>query len=64
MTRPVRMPGTTPAPFTFQENMTVVVQPNVVTKDGTAGVQMGNLVRVTADGVEPMHHCPLELLRA
>lgn len=64
VTRPVRIPGTTPAPFTFEENMTVVLQPNVTTRDGAAGVQMGNLVRVTAEGVEPMHHCPLELLRA
>lgn len=63
-TRPVRMPGVDHKPFTFEENMTVVLQPNVTTKDGTAGVQMGNLVRVTAEGVEPMHHCPLELLRA
>lgn len=63
-TRPVRLPGTTPEHFTFEEDMTVVLQPNVTTRDGAAGVQMGNLVRVTADSVEPMHDCPLELLRA
>jgi Xaa-Pro aminopeptidase len=63
-TRPVRMPGARHEPFTFEENMTVVLQPNVTTKDGTAGVQLGNLVRVTAGGVESMHRGPLELLRA
>lgn len=63
-TRPVRVPGAAQTPFTFAEDMTVVLQPNVTTKDGTAGVQLGNLVRVTDSGVEPMHHCPLELLRA
>jgi Xaa-Pro aminopeptidase len=63
-TRPVRMPGTTHRPFTFEEDMTIVLQPNVTTPDGSAGVQMGNLVHVTADGVESMHHGPLELLRA
>jgi hypothetical protein len=41
-----------------------VLQPNVVTPDGKAGVQMGNLIRVTDDGVEVMHAGPTELLRA
>lgn len=63
-TRPVRMPGATHRPFTFQQDMTVVLQPNVATPDGRAGVQMGNLVRVTDDGVACMHHGPLELIRA
>ena len=63
-TRPVRMPGFEHQPFTFQEDMTIVLQPNVTTPDGKAGVQMGNLVRVTADGVEVMHAGPTELLRA
>lgn len=63
-TRPVRAPGTTHKPFTFQKDMTVVLQPNVATPDGKAGVQMGNLVRVTDDGVECMHQGPTELLRA
>jgi Xaa-Pro aminopeptidase len=63
-TRPVRMPHTTHKPFTFEKDMTVVLQPNVATKDGTAGVQMGNLIRVTDHGVESMHRYPLGLLRA
>lgn len=63
-TRPVRMPGTTHKPFTFEKDMTIVLQPNVATVDGTAGVQMGNLVHVTDEGSVSMHHGPLELLRA
>jgi Xaa-Pro dipeptidase len=39
----------------FEAGMTVVVQPNVVTLDGTAGVQTGELVLVTETGVERMH---------
>ncbi len=42
----------------FREGMTVVIQPNVVTHDGTAGVQTGELVLITKDGIEPMHDIP------
>ena len=35
--------------------MTVVVQPNVVTKDESAGVQTGELMLVTDDGAERLH---------
>jgi hypothetical protein len=38
--------------------MTVVVQPSIVTKDGKAGVQCGELVRILKDGVERLHHAP------
>ncbi|HEU0194356.1 MAG TPA: M24 family metallopeptidase [Streptosporangiaceae bacterium] len=38
--------------------MTVVVQPNVVTRDRTAGVQTGELLLVTDDGPEHLHHFP------
>jgi Xaa-Pro dipeptidase len=44
--------------FPFAENMTVVVQPSIVTKDGKAGVQCGELVRITRDGVERLHQAP------
>lgn len=47
-------------PFRFEENMCVVVQPNVVTHDERAGVQLGNLVRITADGAECLHQLPLQ----
>jgi Xaa-Pro aminopeptidase len=38
--------------------MTVVVQPNVVTPDGRAGVQTGELVLVTPTGHERLHTTP------
>lgn len=41
--------------LTFRAGMTVVVQPNVVTTDGLAGVQTGELVLVTASGVQRLH---------
>jgi Xaa-Pro aminopeptidase len=43
--------------------MTVVIQPNVVTPDGKAGVQTGELVLVTATGIEPMHAMPRGFMR-
>lgn len=64
LSRPVRMPGQGGEPFVFEEGMTVVVQPNVVTTDGSAGVQLGNLMLVTETGAEPLHGCPVEFLRA
>ena len=41
--------------FTFAAGMTVVVQPNVVTRDERAGVQVGELLLVTDDGYERLH---------
>jgi Xaa-Pro aminopeptidase len=38
--------------------MTVVVQPNVVTPDGRAGVQTGELLLVTDNGAERLHAFP------
>lgn len=48
----------------FRAGMTVVVQPNVVTMDGSAGVQTGQLVHITDSGAEPMHRASPALLRA
>jgi Xaa-Pro aminopeptidase len=46
----------TPVPdFTFEAGMTVVVQPNVVTADERAGVQVGELLLVTETGFERLH---------
>jgi len=47
-------------PFTFQAGMCVVVQPNVVTHDERAGVQLGNLFLVTETGAECLHQLPLQ----
>jgi Xaa-Pro dipeptidase len=49
----------TPVPeFTFEAGMTVVVQPNVVTRDERAGVQVGELLLVTDEGTERLHEAP------
>ena len=46
----------TPVPdFTLEAGMTLVVQPNVITRDGTAGVQTGELVLVTDLGPQRLH---------
>jgi Xaa-Pro dipeptidase len=49
--------------FTFEAGMTVVVQPNVVTRDERAGVQTGELVLVTEGGAERLHDFDRGLLR-
>lgn len=41
--------------LTLEAGMTLVVQPNVVTEDETAGVQTGELVLVTERGAERLH---------
>jgi Xaa-Pro aminopeptidase len=50
--------------MTLEENMTVVVQPNVVTRDHKAGVQVGELIRVTRSGFDRLHAVPRGFLRA
>jgi len=49
--------------LTFAAGMTVVVQPNVTTQDGLAGVQTGELLHVTSDGCERVHNYPRGLGR-
>ncbi len=56
---PPRGPHTDP----LTEGMTVVVQPNVATRDLHAGVQTGELYEITADGARSMHAFPTGLLR-
>ena len=43
--------------------MTLVVQPNIITKDASAGVQTGGLVRITKDGNERMQIYPSGIIR-
>jgi len=50
--------------MTLEENMTVVVQPNVIARDRAAGVQVGELIRVTKSGFEPLHSAPRGFWRA
>ena len=49
--------------MTLEENMTVVVQPNVVTRDLKAGVQTGELIRITKTGFERLHKAKRGLFR-
>jgi Xaa-Pro dipeptidase len=49
--------------FTLEEGMTIVIQPNVVTRDESAGVQTGELIAVSADGAERLHDYERGLLR-
>jgi Xaa-Pro aminopeptidase len=45
---------------TFQENMAVVVQPNVYDPASGAGLQVGNLLVITPDGAESLQTYPME----
>jgi hypothetical protein len=47
----------------FAAGQTVVIQPNVVTRDHTAGVQTGELVVITETGVQSLHTFPRGFLR-
>ena len=62
-----RMAGALPD-MTLQENMTVVVQPNVITTEADesrrAGLQVGELIRVTRDSFERLHRSPRGLFRS
>jgi Xaa-Pro dipeptidase len=49
--------------FSLAAGMTLVVQPNVVTRDGRAGVQTGELLLVTEEGPQRLHAFPPGLHR-
>ncbi|HEX9413302.1 MAG TPA: hypothetical protein VF916_07340, partial [Ktedonobacterales bacterium] len=57
-----RTSATPPQPFMFAENMTLVIQPNIVTLGERAGLQVGELVRVTPSGVESLHRYPMRFV--
>jgi Xaa-Pro dipeptidase len=60
----IRGPDRHTAPdLVLAAGMTVVVQPNVVTPDLTAGVQTGELLLVTDDGASRLHAYPPGLRR-
>jgi Xaa-Pro aminopeptidase len=50
-------------PYEFLENMLIVVQPNVITRDERMGVQYGEMLVVRSDGVESLHGAPRGFLR-
>jgi Xaa-Pro aminopeptidase len=66
------LPPVVPAPgrrmpvpeLALAAGMTLVVQPNVVTRDGRAGVQTGELLLVTEAGPQRLHAFPPGLHRA
>jgi Xaa-Pro aminopeptidase len=45
-------------PEPFRAGQTVVIQPNVVTRDHKAGVQTGEMVLITDTGIERLHAMP------
>lgn len=47
----------------LKAGMMVVIQPNVATRDGLAGVQTGEALLITKTGVERMHDMPRGLVR-
>lgn len=47
-------------PWTLQENMVHVIQPNPITRDSKAGLQLGAAVIVKPDGGEPLHNYPFK----
>jgi Xaa-Pro aminopeptidase len=47
----------------FRAGQTVVIQPNVVTPDHKAGVQTGEMVLITATGIERLHTFPRGFVR-
>lgn len=49
--------------WVFQNGETVVIQPNVITPDESAGVQVGELCVVTDSGAVSLHDFPLELIK-
>jgi Xaa-Pro aminopeptidase len=69
--QPILGTGSRPAgplpDMTLEENMTVVVQPNVTTREEKgkprAGVQVGEMIRITKSGFERLHKAKRGLFR-
>ena len=57
-------PSGHPVDMELKENMCMVVQPNVITPDEKAGVQFGELIRVSKNGFESLHRTPHGLFKA
>jgi len=49
--------------FVVQEGMLLVIQPNVVTRDGKRGLQVGNLVEITPTGARALQKFPIKFMR-
>jgi Xaa-Pro dipeptidase len=51
-----------PRGFVFKENMVITIQPQLITPDRRIGLQFGETVRITRDGVERLHRFKRELV--
>jgi Xaa-Pro aminopeptidase len=61
--RTKRTPHGPTAGFIFKKNMTVVIQPNIITKNEKMGIQLGNLTHVTESGAVSMQKYPIKFVR-
>ena len=43
--------------------MMIVIQPNIITGDERMGVQVGELLCVTSNGVESLHRYPMRFIQ-
>jgi Xaa-Pro aminopeptidase len=55
--------STHPDDWAYEAGTVLVIQPNVITKDGKAGVQVGHAMHITEDGVEVLQKYPVEFIR-
>lgn len=50
-------------PVVFEKGMLIVIQPNIVSADGKAGLQAGNLVVIEEKGARSLQRYPMEFIR-
>ena len=55
--------STHPEDFQYEAGTVLVIQPNIITKDAKAGVQLGNAFHVTDDGIEVLQKYPNKFIR-
>ena len=55
--------STHPDEFAYQAGTVLVVQPNIISADGTAGVQLGNAIHITPGGPEVLQSYPMKFIR-
>lgn len=61
-TRKTAHSGQAPENFHFEEQMAIVVQPNVYDRESGAGVQVGNLLLITESGAEALQQYPMDVV--
>jgi Xaa-Pro aminopeptidase len=55
--------ATHPDDFAYEAGTVLVVQPNVITPDAQAGVQVGNVLHITEHGAVELQDYPVKLIR-